>query len=521
MDHFNSKKPFRSRNIHIPNSSRENDPSAATKFPSSSEFHALNYGHSPLIPSLIPGSYSTRPIFIGQEDHYSSYTQNNLSKYNPESYSSNSPSVLNKSRNSNLDRLSAILNTPRSRRPLLLNGTSNSSSLENTKIIKSFISVQELPPELEELQSNSPLEESSKGGFSIKHTLSKWRISFKKTKFKFRDTEEWIIVQGYPKSNIESDSIYSTTFVDSSLGQRTIKTSSGSVFLLDGDPDLLFMLESGYSNEFLSAFKHGFPENWEQVVDAEIQNRILNFNCFGTSKSKKNSSLDSNHSNRSNEQNLEPLNQNTKQKNQKHADFSKRGSGFLSEARFSPESNSPKVASNASDLSDTRGIKPRRISRELKQLTESAKEFLGETPKGKRAASLKALENQSNLFHLSNEMADSLSSSQNDSTSFEYPMTDPLDEKTPDNKSEPINRATDSGSKSKKTQASPYQPKSLIETPTNNIKSMTKKDIPKPSSLKHSVPKSLPTAKSKRIERPNLNKSVSFNKKTNSSINHT
>ncbi|RUP45014.1 hypothetical protein BC936DRAFT_148721, partial [Jimgerdemannia flammicorona] len=66
--------------------------------------------------------------------------------------------------------------------------------------------------------------------------------------------------------------LWKTNEIVERIDARTLKSCTGKIYHIDGDPDTQEMLSRGISYTLCEAFNNGFPENWKQLVWDDLEN---------------------------------------------------------------------------------------------------------------------------------------------------------------------------------------------------------------------------------------------------------
>ncbi|NXP53016.1 M18BP protein, partial [Heliornis fulica] len=94
--------------------------------------------------------------------------------------------------------------------------------------------------------------------------LTHWKI-------KVLDGNAAIYVEGR-RSDMRGVSWHSSA-VTECVARNRVRTSSGSVYLLQGNIDSASMRREGFPYQFIKRFMHGFSKNWKEYVEEFLKER--------------------------------------------------------------------------------------------------------------------------------------------------------------------------------------------------------------------------------------------------------
>ncbi|NWW43732.1 M18BP protein, partial [Pedionomus torquatus] len=94
--------------------------------------------------------------------------------------------------------------------------------------------------------------------------LTSWRI-------KVMDGNTAICVEGKRK-NMKDLPWHSNAVVER-IAQNQIRTSSGNVYLLQGNIDSAVMRKEGFPYRFIKRFMYGFSKKWKEYVEEFLEER--------------------------------------------------------------------------------------------------------------------------------------------------------------------------------------------------------------------------------------------------------
>ncbi|NXR04940.1 M18BP protein, partial [Sagittarius serpentarius] len=94
--------------------------------------------------------------------------------------------------------------------------------------------------------------------------LTSWRI-------KVMDGNTAIYVEGKRK-DMKGLSWRSNTIMER-IAQNQVKTSSGSIYLLQGNIDSASMRKEGFPYRFIKRFSYGFSKKWKEYVEEFLKER--------------------------------------------------------------------------------------------------------------------------------------------------------------------------------------------------------------------------------------------------------
>ncbi|OLY79876.1 hypothetical protein AYI68_g6044 [Smittium mucronatum] len=198
--------------------------------------------------TTMPPSLSTRPVIVKN-------IKNNLR------VSSEGDSLLGK--------LSDLLKTPRSCRPLILHNNDSipESRFDHQGSPNSIFNNKPIPYSPESKNDFFPEQEVS--GFNAKKSLSNWKIIFKKP-LQIADSDPRIVIQGDVVDENFDTLSFKTAFVEKRLISTFLQSISGSIYHLDGPMDVSFMLDKGHDPLFCEKFESGFPLDWKDLLKQEL-----------------------------------------------------------------------------------------------------------------------------------------------------------------------------------------------------------------------------------------------------------
>ncbi|NXN56246.1 M18BP protein, partial [Rynchops niger] len=94
--------------------------------------------------------------------------------------------------------------------------------------------------------------------------LTSWRI-------KVMDGNTAIFVEGKRK-DMKGLSWHSNAIVER-IAQNRVRTSSGSIYLLQGNIDSASMRKEGFPYRFIKRFMYGFSKKWKEYVEEFLEER--------------------------------------------------------------------------------------------------------------------------------------------------------------------------------------------------------------------------------------------------------
>ncbi|KAM6130893.1 mis18-binding protein 1 [Pterocles gutturalis] len=94
--------------------------------------------------------------------------------------------------------------------------------------------------------------------------LTSWRINV-------MDGNTAIFVEGKRKDM--KDVVWHSTAIVECIARNQVKTSSGSIYLLQGHMDSVSMQKEGFPYRFIKRFTYGFPKKWKEYVEVFLEGR--------------------------------------------------------------------------------------------------------------------------------------------------------------------------------------------------------------------------------------------------------
>ncbi|NXW54969.1 M18BP protein, partial [Eurystomus gularis] len=94
--------------------------------------------------------------------------------------------------------------------------------------------------------------------------LTSWRI-------KVMDGNTEICVEGKRKDM--KDLLWHSSAVVERIARNQVKTSSGSIYLLQGNIDSACMRREGFSHWFIKRFTYGFSTRWKEYAEELLKER--------------------------------------------------------------------------------------------------------------------------------------------------------------------------------------------------------------------------------------------------------
>ncbi|NXX19294.1 M18BP protein, partial [Podargus strigoides] len=94
--------------------------------------------------------------------------------------------------------------------------------------------------------------------------LTSWRI-------RVMDGNAAICVEGKRKDM--KDLLWHSHAVTERIARNQVKTSSGSIYLLQGNIDSAFMRKEGFPHRFIKRFMYGFSRRWKEYVEEFLEER--------------------------------------------------------------------------------------------------------------------------------------------------------------------------------------------------------------------------------------------------------
>ncbi|KFQ43274.1 Mis18-binding protein 1, partial [Nestor notabilis] len=94
--------------------------------------------------------------------------------------------------------------------------------------------------------------------------LSSWRI-------KVMDGNTAIYVEGKRKDM--KDVVWHSNAVMERVAHKQVKTSTGSIYLLQGKIDSALMRKEGFPYRFIKRFTYGFPQKWKEYVEEFLEKK--------------------------------------------------------------------------------------------------------------------------------------------------------------------------------------------------------------------------------------------------------
>ncbi|NXS54253.1 M18BP protein, partial [Brachypteracias leptosomus] len=94
--------------------------------------------------------------------------------------------------------------------------------------------------------------------------LTSWRI-------KVMDGNTEIYVEGKRKDM--RDLLWHSNAIVERVGRNQVKTSSGSIYVLQGNIDSAWMRREGFSYCFIRRFMYGFSKRWKEYVEEFLEER--------------------------------------------------------------------------------------------------------------------------------------------------------------------------------------------------------------------------------------------------------
>ena len=88
------------------------------------------------------------------------------------------------------------------------------------------------------------------------------------TKVSREETNDWIVLVG-KRPDIED--LWHSSIVTERIDATQISTGSGKLYQLTTEADELGMMDHGFSPDFASSFRHGFPEDWKALLLREMR----------------------------------------------------------------------------------------------------------------------------------------------------------------------------------------------------------------------------------------------------------
>ncbi|OMH78997.1 hypothetical protein AX774_g5672 [Zancudomyces culisetae] len=80
----------------------------------------------------------------------------------------------------------------------------------------------------------------------------------------------WIIVLGTVENKKGKQYSWHSSYIKDRKSPTEIFSHSGSGYVLEGEMDVIANLKQGFSLQFCEHFRNGFPENWNTLIQAEI-----------------------------------------------------------------------------------------------------------------------------------------------------------------------------------------------------------------------------------------------------------
>ncbi len=128
----------------------------------------------------------------------------------------------------------------------------------------------------ESKKETSVAEPVKKAPISKDYTMYRWYLQripnnemFSQVKENL--SKEWIVLVGYKNGLNE---LWHSSIVSGRESETRIMTGSGRLYVLQDQDPILFR-RAGFSKEFISRFNDGFPEDWKELVQAELNNLPL------------------------------------------------------------------------------------------------------------------------------------------------------------------------------------------------------------------------------------------------------
>ncbi|NXW48644.1 M18BP protein, partial [Nyctiprogne leucopyga] len=94
--------------------------------------------------------------------------------------------------------------------------------------------------------------------------LTSWRI-------KVMDGNTAIYVEG--KRNDKKGHYWCSNAITERIAHNQVKTSSGSIYLLQGNIDSAWMRKEGFPYRFIKRFTYGFSRKWKEYVEEFLEER--------------------------------------------------------------------------------------------------------------------------------------------------------------------------------------------------------------------------------------------------------
>ncbi|KFR17623.1 Mis18-binding protein 1, partial [Opisthocomus hoazin] len=94
--------------------------------------------------------------------------------------------------------------------------------------------------------------------------LTSWRI-------KVMDGNTAICVEGKRKDM--KDLFWHSNAIMERIAHNQVKTSSGSIYLLQGNIDSASMRKEGFPYRFIKRFTYGFSKRWKEYVEEFLEER--------------------------------------------------------------------------------------------------------------------------------------------------------------------------------------------------------------------------------------------------------
>ncbi|NWX16908.1 M18BP protein, partial [Aegotheles bennettii] len=94
--------------------------------------------------------------------------------------------------------------------------------------------------------------------------LTSWRI-------RVLDGNTAIYVEGKRKD--KKNLVWHSNAIMERIAQNQVKTSSGSIYLLQGNIDAASMRKEGFPYRFIKRFTYGFSRKWKEYVEEFLEER--------------------------------------------------------------------------------------------------------------------------------------------------------------------------------------------------------------------------------------------------------
>ncbi|NXV79700.1 M18BP protein, partial [Atlantisia rogersi] len=69
------------------------------------------------------------------------------------------------------------------------------------------------------------------------------------------------------------DTLWHSNAVMERIAHNRVRTSSGSIYLLQGNIDSASMRREGFSHRFIKRFTYGFSKKWKEYVEEFLKER--------------------------------------------------------------------------------------------------------------------------------------------------------------------------------------------------------------------------------------------------------